>query len=158
VSSGEGFSGSLDEYYGLGTDTESLVYLMLVNYTLHKFYPTFVITIAEVSDNEWKIDSEWKNELNEWKIMNDWMGMNDSFIHSSLSFNHLWSCMSFGLWTPSTNIIFLRSMRLRPCDDFGYVTALYNLSYYWYYFSIIHLFNFFIIGNECLNWVNEWYK
>ena len=31
----------------MNTDTESLVYLMLANHMLHKFYP-FVITVAEV--------------------------------------------------------------------------------------------------------------
>lgn len=45
--SGEAFSGRYEEYYGLNTDTESLVYLMLANHMLHDFYP-FVITIAEV--------------------------------------------------------------------------------------------------------------
>ncbi len=44
---GHGFSGGFHEYFGLNTDTESLVYLMLANYFLHKFYPD-VITIAEV--------------------------------------------------------------------------------------------------------------
>jgi len=43
---GHGFSGHYDEYFGLNTDTESLVYLMLANHMLHKFYP-FIITIAE---------------------------------------------------------------------------------------------------------------
>jgi len=45
---GQGFSGHYDEYFGLGTDTESLIYLMLANHMLHKFYPSFMITIAEV--------------------------------------------------------------------------------------------------------------
>jgi len=44
----QGFSGHYDEYFGLGTDTESLVYLMLANHMLHKLYPTFMVTIAEV--------------------------------------------------------------------------------------------------------------
>jgi len=43
---GQGFSGHYDEYFGLNTDTDSLVYLMLANYMLHKIYP-FIITIAE---------------------------------------------------------------------------------------------------------------
>lgn len=47
LSVGEGFSGHYDEYFGLNTDTESLVYIMLANHFLHKFYP-FMITIAEV--------------------------------------------------------------------------------------------------------------
>ena len=45
--SGQGFSGSYDDYFGLNVDLESVVYLMLANYMLKKFYP-FVITIAEV--------------------------------------------------------------------------------------------------------------
>ncbi|XP_067654323.1 1,4-alpha-glucan-branching enzyme-like [Haliotis asinina] len=43
---GHGFSGSYTEYFGLNTDTESLVYLMLANYMLHSLYP-FIITVAE---------------------------------------------------------------------------------------------------------------
>jgi len=43
---GEGFSGDYNEYFGLNTDTESLTYLTLANYMLHKYYP-FMITIAE---------------------------------------------------------------------------------------------------------------
>jgi len=45
---GQGFAGNYDDYFGLGTDCESLVYLMLANHMLHKFYPSFMITIAEV--------------------------------------------------------------------------------------------------------------
>ncbi|XP_013380522.1 1,4-alpha-glucan-branching enzyme isoform X2 [Lingula anatina] len=41
-----GFSGNYDEYFGLGTDTESLVYLMLANHMVHSLYP-FAITVAE---------------------------------------------------------------------------------------------------------------
>ncbi|KAK3104154.1 hypothetical protein FSP39_024874 [Pinctada imbricata] len=44
---GHGFSGDYGEYFGLNTDTESLVYLMLANHMLHKMYPDFMITIAE---------------------------------------------------------------------------------------------------------------
>lgn len=44
---GQGFSGDYNEYYGLNTDTESLTYLTLANYMLHKLYPD-VITVAEV--------------------------------------------------------------------------------------------------------------
>ncbi|KAL5007568.1 hypothetical protein ScPMuIL_016374 [Solemya velum] len=44
---GHGFSGDYNEYFGLNTDTESLVYLMLSNYMLHKLYPDFMITVAE---------------------------------------------------------------------------------------------------------------
>ncbi|CAH1786510.1 unnamed protein product [Owenia fusiformis] len=43
---GDGFSGDYNEYFGLNTDTESLVYLMQANYILHSLYP-FIITIAE---------------------------------------------------------------------------------------------------------------
>ncbi|ESO00855.1 hypothetical protein HELRODRAFT_112986 [Helobdella robusta] len=43
---GTGFSGHYDEYFGMNTDTESLVYLMLANHMLHTTYP-FIITIAE---------------------------------------------------------------------------------------------------------------
>ena len=32
---GQGFSGDYNEYFGMGTDTEALVYLMLANYLLH---------------------------------------------------------------------------------------------------------------------------
>jgi len=44
---GHGFSGHYDEYFGLNTDSEALVYLMLANHMLHTYYP-FVITVAEV--------------------------------------------------------------------------------------------------------------
>ena len=44
---GQGFSGDYNEYFGLGTDTEALVYLMLANHLLHELYPN-VITVAEV--------------------------------------------------------------------------------------------------------------
>ncbi|KAL3842252.1 hypothetical protein ACJMK2_020286 [Sinanodonta woodiana] len=44
---GHGFSGDYHEYFGLNTDTESLVYLMLANYMLHSLYPDFMITISE---------------------------------------------------------------------------------------------------------------
>lgn len=44
---GTGFSGHYDEYFGLGTDTDSVVYLMLANYMLHTLYPN-IVTIAEV--------------------------------------------------------------------------------------------------------------
>ncbi len=45
---GTGFSGDYNEYFGLNTDTESVVYLMLANHLLHKYYP-FMITVAEVN-------------------------------------------------------------------------------------------------------------
>lgn len=44
---GQGFSGDYNEYFGINTDTESVVYLMLANHMLHSTYP-FMITIAEV--------------------------------------------------------------------------------------------------------------
>ena len=47
-SAGAGFSGHYDEYFGLNTDTESVVYLMVANKLLRDKYP-FVITVAEVS-------------------------------------------------------------------------------------------------------------
>ena len=43
---GHGFSGHYDEYFSLNTDTDSLIYLMVSNYLLHKSYP-FMVTIAE---------------------------------------------------------------------------------------------------------------
>ncbi|CAD5215229.1 unnamed protein product [Bursaphelenchus xylophilus] len=43
----DGFSGNYDDYFGLNADTESLTYLTLSNYMLHRFYPKFMITIAE---------------------------------------------------------------------------------------------------------------
>ncbi|CAB0039297.1 unnamed protein product [Trichogramma brassicae] len=43
---GQAFSGSYDEYFGLNVDTEGIVYMMLANYMLRKFYPQ-VTTVAE---------------------------------------------------------------------------------------------------------------
>lgn len=43
---GHGFGGDYPDYYGLGVDTDSLIYLMLANDMLHSLYPG-VITIAE---------------------------------------------------------------------------------------------------------------
>lgn len=45
---GQGFSGHYDEYFGLGVDTEALVYLMLANTLIHKA-DSRAITIAEVN-------------------------------------------------------------------------------------------------------------
>lgn len=45
---GQGFSGHYDDYFNMNVDTSALIYLMLANYMLHKFYPD-CITIAEVS-------------------------------------------------------------------------------------------------------------
>jgi len=42
----DGFSGNYDEYHGLNTDTEALVYLMLANHLLHKLTPN-MLTVAE---------------------------------------------------------------------------------------------------------------
>lgn len=44
---GHGFGGSYPDYFGLGVDTESLIYLMLANEMLHTIYPD-IVTIAEV--------------------------------------------------------------------------------------------------------------
>lgn len=41
---------SYDDYFGLNTDGESLIYLMLANHLLHKYYPN-IVTIAEVKSN-----------------------------------------------------------------------------------------------------------
>lgn len=46
---GQGFSGDYNEYFGLNSDSESIVYFMLANHFLHSEYP-FMITIAEVSE------------------------------------------------------------------------------------------------------------
>lgn len=40
------FTGNYGEYFGLNTDVDALVYLMLANDMLHGLYPD-VITIAE---------------------------------------------------------------------------------------------------------------
>merc|ERR1719394_655100 len=44
---GHGFTGHYDEYFGLNTDTESVVYFMMANHLLHSLYPDFMVTIAE---------------------------------------------------------------------------------------------------------------
>lgn len=44
---GHGFSGDYNEYFGLNTDTDAVVYLMLANEMIHKLYPE-AVTIAEV--------------------------------------------------------------------------------------------------------------
>ena len=44
---GQGFSGHYDDYFGLGVDSDAVIYLMLANYMLHTFYPN-CITVAEV--------------------------------------------------------------------------------------------------------------
>ena len=43
---GQGFSGGYHEYFGVNTDTEAVVYLMLANYLLHKLNSN-MITVAE---------------------------------------------------------------------------------------------------------------
>jgi len=43
---GHGFSGDYNEYFGLNTDTDAVVYMMLANEMVHKLYPE-AITIAE---------------------------------------------------------------------------------------------------------------
>jgi 1,4-alpha-glucan branching enzyme len=40
------FTGNYDEYFGMATDVEAVVYLMLVNNTLHDLFPT-AITVGE---------------------------------------------------------------------------------------------------------------
>lgn len=40
-----------DDFFGGGVDMEAVMYLMLANHLLHSFYPSFVITIAEVRTN-----------------------------------------------------------------------------------------------------------
>lgn len=46
---GHGFSGDYNEYFGLNTDTDSLVYLMVSNYMLHQLYPNMITVAEEVS-------------------------------------------------------------------------------------------------------------
>jgi len=46
---GTGFSGDYNEYFGLATDTESLVYLMLASHMIHKFYPESLVIAEDVS-------------------------------------------------------------------------------------------------------------
>lgn len=43
---GTGFTGGYHEYFHMGVDIDSLIYLMLANKMLHNMYP-FVVTIAE---------------------------------------------------------------------------------------------------------------
>jgi len=44
---GEGFSGDYNEYFGLNTDTDALVYLMLANELVQRLLPNQGITVAE---------------------------------------------------------------------------------------------------------------
>lgn len=44
---GHGFSGDYNEYFGMNTDTEALIYLMLANHMLHTLYKKNMTTIAE---------------------------------------------------------------------------------------------------------------
>ena len=44
---GQGFSGGYHEYFGLNTDTDALVYLMLANYLVERLTDGQGITIAE---------------------------------------------------------------------------------------------------------------
>uniref|UniRef100_A0A5S6R5G1 1,4-alpha-glucan branching enzyme n=1 Tax=Trichuris muris TaxID=70415 RepID=A0A5S6R5G1_TRIMR len=46
---GHGFSGDYNEYFGLNADTDSLVYLMLANYSMKKMYPHIISIAEEVS-------------------------------------------------------------------------------------------------------------
>ena len=45
---GETFAGGYERYFDFDTDNESLVYLMLANHVLHSYYPSFLVTVAEV--------------------------------------------------------------------------------------------------------------
>lgn len=40
------FSGHFDEYFGMATDVDALVYLMLANCMMHDFFPE-VITVGK---------------------------------------------------------------------------------------------------------------
>ena len=42
-----GFTGNYGEYFGMATDVDAMVYLMLANDMLHTLYPNQVVTIAE---------------------------------------------------------------------------------------------------------------
>lgn len=44
---GPGFTGNYEEYFSLNTDTDSVVYVMLANQMLKKFYGEFVVSLAE---------------------------------------------------------------------------------------------------------------
>jgi 1,4-alpha-glucan branching enzyme len=44
---GVGFSGNYHEYFGMATDVDAMVYLMLANDMLHTLYPGNVVTVAE---------------------------------------------------------------------------------------------------------------
>ncbi|XP_028517628.1 1,4-alpha-glucan-branching enzyme isoform X2 [Exaiptasia diaphana] len=46
---GHGFGGGYPDYFGLGVDTESLIYLMLANELIHSVYPDVVSIAEEVS-------------------------------------------------------------------------------------------------------------
>jgi 1,4-alpha-glucan branching enzyme len=52
---GQGFSGHYDEYFGLNTDTEAIVYLMLANELCHHINKD-CITIAEVIDEVFNLN------------------------------------------------------------------------------------------------------
>lgn len=41
------FTGNYDEYFGMATDVDAVVYLMLVNALLHGLWPSTAITIGE---------------------------------------------------------------------------------------------------------------
>ena len=41
------FTGNYDEYFGMATDGDAVVYLMLVNSLLHDLWPSHAITIGE---------------------------------------------------------------------------------------------------------------
>ena len=63
IFSGEDFSGDYSEYFGMNTDIESIVYMTLANYMLHKLYP-YCITVAEVSPGHPGYSYVWGKMIN----------------------------------------------------------------------------------------------
>jgi 1,4-alpha-glucan branching enzyme len=49
--------GDYNEYFGLNTDTEALVYLMLANHMLHELSPDMITVAEDVSGSECKVPS-----------------------------------------------------------------------------------------------------
>ena len=52
---GQGFSGDYQEYFGLNTDTEAYVYLMLANHLLHRISPNMITVAEDVSGMPGKV-------------------------------------------------------------------------------------------------------
>ena len=46
-----GFTGNYNEYFGLATDVDAVVYLMLVNDLIHGLYPEAVTIGEDVSES-----------------------------------------------------------------------------------------------------------